>query len=72
MGKKKSGLGKALIRDRFKTSQSIVNFDGSLRHSKQEDHVNMQSVTQENDLEAFLNTATLAGTEFTARFLFLM
>jgi large subunit GTPase 1 len=26
----------------------------------------MQSVTQENDLDAFLNHATLAGTEFTA------
>ena len=25
-----------------------------------------QSITQENDLEAFLNTAQLAGTEFTA------
>ncbi|EGF80335.1 hypothetical protein BATDEDRAFT_1375, partial [Batrachochytrium dendrobatidis JAM81] len=28
--------------------------------------VNMQSITQENDLEAFLSTAQLAGTEFTA------
>jgi hypothetical protein len=26
----------------------------------------MQSITQENDLEAFLTTATLAGTDFTA------
>jgi hypothetical protein len=26
----------------------------------------MSSVTQENDLEAFLNTATLAGTDFAA------
>ena len=26
----------------------------------------MSSVTQESDLEAFLNTATLAGTEFVA------
>ena len=26
----------------------------------------MQSITQENDLEAFLSTAALAGTEFTA------
>ena len=65
-GKKKTGLGKALINQRFKTSNSIVNSDGSLRHTKQEEHVNMQSITQENDLEAFLNTATLAGTEFIA------
>ena len=28
--------------------------------------VNMKSVTQENDLEEFLSTAQLAGTEFTA------
>lgn len=28
--------------------------------------VKMQSITQENDLEAFLSTAELAGTEFTA------
>ncbi|KAI8916911.1 hypothetical protein BC831DRAFT_485586 [Entophlyctis helioformis] len=28
--------------------------------------VNMQSITQENDLDAFLSTAQLAGTEFTA------
>lgn len=26
----------------------------------------MQSITQENDLDAFLTTAELAGTEFTA------
>jgi len=26
----------------------------------------MQSITQENDLEAFLHTAQLAGTDFTA------
>lgn len=30
----------------------------------------MQSITQENDLEAFLNTAQLAGTEFTAGMVF--
>jgi large subunit GTPase 1 len=26
----------------------------------------MQSITQENDLDAFLSTAALAGTDFTA------
>jgi large subunit GTPase 1 len=26
----------------------------------------MQSITQENDLDAFLSTAELAGTDFTA------
>jgi large subunit GTPase 1 len=28
--------------------------------------VKMQSITQENDLDAFLSTAALAGTDFTA------
>jgi large subunit GTPase 1 len=69
MGGKKTGLGKSLIRDRFKHGKNaIINPDGSLRHTYDEslDPVNMKSVTQENDLEAFLTTATLAGTDFVA------
>ncbi|KAJ3312076.1 hypothetical protein HDU76_002979 [Blyttiomyces sp. JEL0837] len=73
--KKSVGLGKSLIRNRFKTNQNArlkVNPDGSVvKHTTElEDGTaswtKMQSITQENDLEAFLTTATLAGTEFTA------
>eukprot|EP00842_Homolaphlyctis_polyrhiza_P003527 jgi/Hompol1/4175/HPOL_003550-RA len=71
-GKKKTELGRSLIRSRFNNTKSVhVNPDGSIRHTTEHDEtttnwVNMQSITQENDLEAFLNTAQLAGTEFTA------
>ncbi|KAJ8326072.1 hypothetical protein QVD99_006581 [Batrachochytrium dendrobatidis] len=74
--KGKTGLGRSLIRSRFSQAGSgnrspHVNPDGSLRHTSESDAsttnwVNMQSITQENDLEAFLSTAQLAGTEFTA------
>ncbi|KAJ3118536.1 hypothetical protein HDU96_000954 [Phlyctochytrium bullatum] len=81
MGGQKKGnnganLGKALIRNRFKTQQGVngarfkVNPDGSMvKHTTEDEdgkRFKMQSVTQENDLEAFLSSATLAGTEFTA------
>lgn len=68
---KKQSLGKALIKSRFNRNvKQIVNADGSLRHSHDpsDEMVNMKSITQENDLEAFLTTATLAGTEFAAGF----
>ncbi|KAH9271927.1 hypothetical protein BASA83_005765 [Batrachochytrium salamandrivorans] len=74
--KSKTGLGRSLIRSRFSNASSgnrtvHVNPDGSIRHTTESDAstsnwVNMQSITQENDLEAFLTTAQLAGTEFTA------
>ncbi|KAJ3208911.1 hypothetical protein HDU67_006486 [Dinochytrium kinnereticum] len=76
--KKKSSstnLGKALINNRFKTQHNVngsrmkVNPDGSMVKHTTEDEKNwakMQSITQENDLDAFLSSATLAGTEFTA------
>ncbi|KAI8916506.1 ribosome biogenesis GTPase Lsg1 [Powellomyces hirtus] len=68
--KKKVGLGKSLMRTRFKGTAQ-VNPDGSIRHTTEVDDstanvVKMQSITQENDLEAFLNTAQLAGTDFAA------
>lgn len=70
-GKAKGGggpLGKSLIRNRFGNAQRAP--DGSFRHTTLlndgREYGNMMSVTQENDLEAFLNTAQLAGTEFTA------
>ncbi|KAJ3411419.1 hypothetical protein HDV05_002201 [Chytridiales sp. JEL 0842] len=74
--KKTAGLGKSLIKNRFKTNQGMngarmkQNPDGSVvKHTTEfEDSQwnKMSSVTQENDLEAFLNTATLAGTDFVA------
>ncbi|KAJ3035893.1 hypothetical protein HDU99_010542, partial [Rhizoclosmatium hyalinum] len=75
--KKTLGLGKALIRNRFQTNvdkglRMKVNPDGSsVKHTTEidestKDWTRMQSITQENDLDAFLTTATLAGTDFTA------
>lgn len=55
--KKKGTLGKSLIKDRFKREN--VRAD---RDSPKE----MNSVTQETDLEAFLNSAILADQDFTA------
>ncbi|KAI8853545.1 hypothetical protein BC829DRAFT_382301 [Chytridium lagenaria] len=77
MPPKKQGtnLGKALINNRFKTQQTNgarlkINPDGSMvKHTTEADDkkwAKMQSITQENDLEAFLSSATLAGTDFTA------
>ncbi|KAI9202184.1 P-loop containing nucleoside triphosphate hydrolase protein [Polychytrium aggregatum] len=65
-----TSLGKSLIRSRFsKNPNAKINPDGSLRHTtlvEDDDLTNMQSITEENDLEAFLNSATLAGTNFAA------
>ena len=71
MTKKGQGLGKALIRNRFNNAKGIVNPDGSIRHTAEMNDetatwMRMKSVTQETDLEEFLHTAQLAGTEFTA------
>ncbi|KAJ3012951.1 hypothetical protein HKX48_006001 [Thoreauomyces humboldtii] len=68
--KKKVGLGKSLMRTRF-NGNAQVNPDGSIRHTTEVDDTTanvtkMQSITQENDLEAFLTTAQLAGTDFAA------
>ncbi|KAJ3040552.1 hypothetical protein HDV00_010732 [Rhizophlyctis rosea] len=70
VSKKKTGLGKSLMRSRF-ANATHTNPDGSIRHTTELDDaaatwMKMQSVTQENDLDAFLSTAELAGTEFTA------
>ncbi|WAR13985.1 LSG1-like protein [Mya arenaria] len=55
MGKKKqqSGLGKAIIKDRFGKKPRTVGGETF-------------SVTEQNNLDDFLTTAELAGTEFTA------
>ncbi|KAJ1920504.1 hypothetical protein IWQ60_006986 [Tieghemiomyces parasiticus] len=67
--KSKSTLGKAVIRSRFK-DRPRPNETGLIRHTTDMDDgpnwVKLQSVTQEGDLDAFLRTAELAGTEFTA------
>ncbi|CAO3667657.1 unnamed protein product [Umbelopsis vinacea] len=62
-------LGRAVIRSRFKGQKAIGVDEGKL-HTTETDEgpnwVKLQSVTQEGDLDAFLHTAELAGTEFTA------
>ena len=61
--KSKTSLGKALVRSRFnRPNQETV------RHTEDSQQLNgnMRSITQENDLDAFLHHAQLAGTEFTA------
>ncbi|KIM47835.1 hypothetical protein M413DRAFT_439514 [Hebeloma cylindrosporum] len=59
-----SGLGRAIINRKVKDARKLqesglysVDLDSSSR---------LKSVTQERDLDEFLNTARLAGTEFTA------
>ncbi|KAJ1992970.1 hypothetical protein H4R33_000846 [Dimargaris cristalligena] len=67
---KNSGtLGKAIIRDRFKGRTRPIDGDTTLHTVDVDDGpswTRLQSVTQEGDLDAFLRTAELAGTEFTA------
>jgi large subunit GTPase 1 len=66
---KTQGLGKALMRQRFRQApQKFVNDDGMVKNnflSDQEER-NMKSVTQESDLESFLQKAELADHDFTA------
>ncbi|KAI8147674.1 hypothetical protein BJV82DRAFT_596474 [Fennellomyces sp. T-0311] len=66
--KQQSSLGRAVIKSRFQGQRSIKVDEGRLHTTEAEEPkwVKMQSITQENDLEAFLSTAALAGTEFTA------
>ncbi|XP_052760727.1 large subunit GTPase 1 homolog [Mya arenaria] len=73
MGKKKqqSGLGKAIIKDRFGKKPRTVGGETFLHTSELQDgyewgRLNLQSVTEQNNLDDFLTTAELAGTEFTA------
>jgi len=72
MGRKKNsapGLGKQLMRDRFgHTKKSADSFlhTSELNDGFEWQKYNAQSVTEETSLEAFLNNAQLAGTDFTA------
>ncbi|KEI42182.1 uncharacterized protein L969DRAFT_69020 [Mixia osmundae IAM 14324] len=60
--KNKAGLGKAIINNRAK--QRARDYEEALHTSSLPS--GLHSVTQETDLDAFLNTAQLAGTDFAA------
>ncbi|KAI0229998.1 hypothetical protein L0F63_002613 [Massospora cicadina] len=76
--KKGVGLGRTIIRDRFKLSSRPTDHDTnlppwltrSLKHTAELDDgpkwTKLQSITHEGNLEEFLHTAELAGTDFTA------
>ncbi|KAK3836246.1 MAG: P-loop containing nucleoside triphosphate hydrolase protein [Linnemannia gamsii] len=67
--KKNVGLGQSIIRARFKGRSRPRDGDERLHSAEVDDGASwtrLQSVTQEGDLESFLSTAALAGTEFTA------
>ncbi|BES99757.1 50S Hypothetical protein-Hypothetical protein GTPase [Nesidiocoris tenuis] len=72
MGKKnKTGLGRALIKDRFSNRGSHHKTDSLLHTAELNDgsdwgRLNLQSVTEESSFQEFLSTAQLAGTEFQA------
>ncbi|XP_063410165.1 large subunit GTPase 1 homolog [Mytilus trossulus] len=73
MGKKKKegNLGKMLIRDRFSHKKHRSSGDQFLHTTDLNDgyewgRLNLQSVTEQSNLDDFLATAELAGTEFTA------
>ena len=69
--KNRGGLGKAIINSRFRVKDSVDHRDGNpeRRHGLEDDDEigkDLRSVTQERDLDEFLSTAQLAGTDFTA------
>ncbi|KAG0335959.1 hypothetical protein BG004_008250 [Podila humilis] len=69
VSKKNVGLGQAIIKARFKGRSRPRDGDERLHSADVDDGASwtrLQSVTQEGDLESFLSTAELAGTEFTA------
>lgn len=73
MGKKKKegNLGKMLIKDRFGQRKQRGSGDNFLHTTELNDgydwgRLNLQSVTEQSNLDDFLSTAELAGTEFTA------
>ncbi|CAO3654079.1 unnamed protein product [Mucor hiemalis] len=67
--KQTSSLGRAVIKSRFQGQKAIALNEGKLHTTEvnnEPNWVKMQSITQENDLDAFLSTAALAETNFTA------
>ncbi|KAI0347833.1 P-loop containing nucleoside triphosphate hydrolase protein [Trametopsis cervina] len=59
-----SGLGRAIINKKVKDAKEA--FESGLYTTDVDQTTRLQSVTQERDLDEFLSTATLAGTQFTA------
>ncbi|KAF5385140.1 hypothetical protein D9615_001368 [Tricholomella constricta] len=59
-----SGLGRAIINRKIKDARKQQ--ESNLYASDLDSSSRLKSVTQERDLDEFLNTAQLAGTEFTA------
>lgn len=67
--KNQIGLGRTIANQRSKENQIQYLPDGEMRFTtdkKQAGWVKLRSVTQENSLDEFLNTAQLADTDFTA------
>lgn len=67
--KKNVGLGKGMIRSRFKNGTRPTDFSTTLHTTELDDGpkwTKLQSITQEGDLEEFLHSAELADTDFTA------
>ena len=70
--KKKTNLGKALLKQRAQINPNFkINDDGMVKNAHDTDSdllykVNMKSITEENDLDAFLAHAELAEVDFTA------
>lgn len=63
------GLGRTIANQRKLESQMVIMPDGDLRFTtdkKEAGWVKLRSVTHENALDEFLNTAELADTDFTA------
>ncbi|KAJ2559368.1 hypothetical protein EV175_000368 [Coemansia sp. RSA 1933] len=64
-----SSLGKAIIRNRFEGKRRPTEHDTELHTADLNDGpswTKLQSITEQRDLDEFLHTAELAGTEFTA------
>lgn len=67
--KNEIGLGRNIANRRRLENQIMFMPDGEMRFTtdkKEADWVKLRSVTQENSLDEFLNTAELADTDFTA------
>ncbi|GMM34137.1 putative GTPase [Saccharomycopsis crataegensis] len=63
------GLGKAIIYQRTKENNIEILPDGESRFAtdkKEDDWVKLRSITQENHIDDFLNSAELANKDFTA------
>jgi large subunit GTPase 1 len=64
--KKSSNLGRALIKSRWKGGRKKSEPVRFQFQTDQENVTSMESITQENDLDAFMRIAELKGQEFTA------